>query len=234
VLDQFDLCIASAEQALAITDDPATSSSALTARAWVHTARGEHEEAVRDMERARELARDLEPAMLCAVLQLEAQARRYAGQLDLAADQLAEAECIGGPVDAMMLWRLDTIYGDLAMKVHRPHEALDYYTRSLEAAQARGDDLQVLFDLMSVALGCAVLGDDAGAHEAAGLAEAQGTEVGGPGSSTVAHLLGGDQLTAAEGRAGVAAAELKTRGRSVPATNRVARACELARAQQPA
>jgi hypothetical protein len=57
--------------------------------------------------------------------------------------------------------------------------------------------------------------------------------MGGPDASGV-HLLGTEEIELAAGRLGpIAAAGLKSRGRAVPATSRVARACELARARQP-
>jgi hypothetical protein len=119
------------------------------------------------------------------------------------------------------------------MSSGRPQEALGHYARSLEAAQARGDGLQVLFDLLGVATAFAVLREDADALEVVGLAKAQGVEVGGPSALTVAHLMGRDSLVAAEERVGPARAlELTARGHAVPAGTRVSRACQLARARQ--
>ena len=173
VLDEFDASVSAGERAMALRDDPLVQSHGLAMRAWVHTARGKHVSAVRDMERARQFAERLEPAAHCALLLLEAQARLFAGQLERAAEQLREARRIGEPVDAIMLARMPTIEGDLEMQSGRPREALGHYARSLEAAQARSDEVQVLFDLLGVAIGCAALGDDEDALLVAGLAEAQ-------------------------------------------------------------
>lgn len=57
VLDEHDECLAECERAMALTDDPIVHEHAMAVRAWIHTARGEHEEAIRDMERARARAR---------------------------------------------------------------------------------------------------------------------------------------------------------------------------------
>jgi hypothetical protein len=166
---------------------------------------------------------------------LEAQARLFAGQPERAAKQLADAEHVGGPVDAFMLGRRYTIYADLAMLTGRTHDALEQYARSLEAAQASGNELQVMFDLRGVANALAVLGEDRDAFEVVGMVAAQVAELGGPGASVVEHLLGGEAVLAARQRVGPkAAAGHEARGRAVPAGARVDRACQLARAQQPA
>jgi ATP/maltotriose-dependent transcriptional regulator MalT len=164
------------------------------------------------------------------MLMLEAQARLYAGQLDLASERLAEAERVGGPADAMFLWRRHTVFGDTAMLTGRPRDALEHYSRSLEEAQARGNEMQIMFDLMGVAIALADVGEAAEAIEVLGIANKQMAEMGGADASAV-HLLDTGGLTAARARLGAAGAEeQEARGRAVPATARVARACELARA----
>jgi tetratricopeptide (TPR) repeat protein len=234
VIDRLDDALVSAERAVAIASDPMTRVLALTQRSIVLTFRGEHEAAVRDGEKSAAIASGLEPAALSGALLFAAQAHLFAGELDRASERLAEAERIGAPADASKIRCADTLRGDLAMKAGRPWEALEHYANSLEAAQARDDHLQVLFDLLGVAIALAVLQNDADALEVAGLAAAQGVDMSGPGSTTVAHMLGSDSLVAAEERAGSArAAELKARGQAVPAGNRVAHACQLARLRQP-
>jgi len=233
VVNRLDEALASCEQAVAVASDPLTRALALGERGIVHTFRGEHETGVRDSERSTELARGLGPAALSGALMFAAQAHLFAGELDRAAERLAESERVGAPVDANLLWSVETAHGDLAVATGRPHDALEHYAHSLEAAQARKDGLQVLFDLLGIATAFAVLRDDAAALEVAGLAEAQGVDVSGPAALTVGHLMGFDTLVAAEGRAGPAAvAELKSRGRAVPTGNRVTRACQLVRLRQ--
>jgi tetratricopeptide (TPR) repeat protein len=234
VVDRLDEALGSADRAVAIASDPMTSALALGERSILHTFRGEYEAAVLDSEHSAEIARGLGPAALSGALLFVAQAHLYAGDLDRAAEQLAEAERIGAPAEASKIRCADTARGDLAMASGRPHEALEHYANSLEAAQALGDALQVLFDLLGTATAFATLGDDAEALEVAGLALAQGVDMSGPAARTVSHLLGADALVGVEERAGPArAAELKARGQGVPAGSRVAHACQLARARQP-
>jgi predicted ATPase len=233
VIDRFDEAITAADRAVAIAADATTRALALTQRGIIRMYRGEHDASVRDTEQSAAVAREVGPAAVSGALLFEAEARLYAGELDIAAERLAEAERIGAPVDASKLWCIETAYGDLAMSSGRPREALEHYARSLEAAQARGDGLQVLFDLLCVATALAVMRDDAGSLEASGLAEAQSVEAGG--SSTLG--VGApehDSLVTAEQRVGPARArELKARGRGMPAGSRVTRACQLARMHQP-
>ena len=114
----------------------------------------------------------------------------------------------------------------------RPEEALEPYARSLSVAEARGNELQVLFDLLGVAIALAALGRDAEAIEATGLAEAQGAQVASmsdfAGASS-GHLLGDEAIVAAAARLGPAADECLAAGRAIPAARRVAHACALAR-----
>jgi hypothetical protein len=114
----------------------------------------------------------------------------------------------------------------------RPHDAIEHYSRSLEEGQERRNELQVLFDLLGLGNALATLGDDAAALEVVGLAETQIAEMGGREATGVEHLLGADEVLAAEQRVGhPAASDLRGLGRAVPAGGRVARACELGRAR---
>jgi predicted ATPase len=235
VIDRLDEALAAADQAVAIATDVTTRALAIGQRGIVHTFRRDSEASVRDTEQSVVVAHGVGPAAVCGALMFEAQARLYAGELDRAAERLEQAEHVGAAVDATMLWRIDTLYGDLAMSSGRTQEALGHYARSLEAAQARGDGLQVLFDLLGVAVALAVLREDTDALEVAGLAKAHGVEVGGPSALTVAHLLGREALVSAEERVGSARArEFMACGHDVAAANRVTRACQLARARQSA
>jgi predicted ATPase/class 3 adenylate cyclase len=202
---------------------------ALITRALVRTFLGEHVAAVADNARATALARDLDPAALSGALVLEAQARMAAGELNEAQARLSEAERTGEPVDASSMRFLDTLRGDLATASGRPADALEPYARSLELAQARGDALQVLFDLRGLANAVALIGRDADALELLGIAEMQATEIG-PSGAVGEHLQGAEPVVAAHERAGTAAAaDLTGRGRAVPSGYRVTRACQLAR-----
>jgi hypothetical protein len=89
----------------------------------------------------------------------------FAGELDRAAEQVVQSGRIGASVDAKALWHLDTLSGDLAVLSGRPQGAFEHYARSLEAAQARGDHLQVFHDLEGVA----AAGERVGAAAAADL-----------------------------------------------------------------
>jgi tetratricopeptide (TPR) repeat protein len=233
VVDRLDDALAYAEQAVEIASDPMTRALALGERSIVLTYCGEHDAAVRDSEESAAIAKTLGPAALSGALLFAAQAHLFAGDLSRAAEQLAEAERVGAPADASKIRAADTLRGDIAMASGRPGDSLEYYAKSLEGAQAREEHLQVLFDLLGIATALARLRDDTGALEVAGLAAAQGADIGGPAANIITHMLGDDALTAADARAGsVRSAELKARGRAVPAADRVARACQLARLRQ--
>lgn len=224
--------LASAEEAVALASDPITRALALTMRALAYGFGGQHDAALRDSEEATRISRELEPAMLCGALLIEAQARQFAGQLDRAVEVLAEAEQVGEASDAEFLWRRHTVRGDLAALSGRPSEALGHYADSLEIAEVRGNETQVLFDLMGVADTLGGMGIDEDALLVGGMAAQQVSELGGPEASGV-HLFGQEGLAAARQRAGGAvAAEWDARGRAVPAAQRVARTCLLARAQR--
>jgi tetratricopeptide (TPR) repeat protein len=233
MLERLTESIEVANEAVAMASDAMTEVLALGQRGIVQTYRGEHEASVRDNERATALARGVGPAALSGALMFLAQSHLFAGELDQAAERLAESERIGAPVDASKLACVETLHGDLAMALGQPHQALEHYANSLEAAEGREDVLQILFDLLGVAIALAVLGDDTDALEVAGLAEAQSIDVSGLGGLT-AHMMGPESLVAVEERAGPVGAQLKARGHLVPAGSRVARACQLARARQPA
>jgi tetratricopeptide (TPR) repeat protein len=164
---------------------------------------------------------------------IEAQARQFAGEFDRAVHLLDEAERIGQPVDAAFLWRRYTVLGDLAALSGRYHEALEHYADSLEAAQLRANEAQVMFDLLGVANALGNLEADEDAVEVAGMAERLVIELGGPEASGI-HLVGQEAILAARERLGsTAAAAGNDRGHAVPPGERVARACTLARSRVP-
>jgi tetratricopeptide (TPR) repeat protein len=233
VVDRMGEAMASADRAVEISLDAPTRALAFVVRGLVHLYRGEGEASVHDSERATALARGLGPAALAGAMVYEAQARLFAGELDRAAEQLDEGGRIGATADAKALWFLDSLSGDLAVLSGQPRRAFEHYTRSLEAAQARGDQLQVFHDLEGVANALAMVHENTAALEVAGLAEAHGQDLGRPATGMGEHLPG-HALPAAEERVGAAvAADLRARGRAVTAGNRVTVACRLARARQP-
>jgi hypothetical protein len=168
-------------------------------------------------------------------LAYEAQARIFAGEFDRAAEQLEEVRRIGTPADAKAIWHIDTLLGDLAARSGQPQAALEPYARSLSAAEARGDQLQILHDLLGVADALAMMQEDVAALELIGLSETQSEDVRGFAGDTTEILPSGDAIRAAASRLGTTrAAELKARGRAVPAGERVMVACRLARGRHAA
>jgi len=63
------------------------------------------------------------------------------------------------------------------MKPDWLHQALTIYAQSLEAAQASGDELQIMYDLWGVATSLTALREDPQTLEVAGIAEAQSREI---------------------------------------------------------
>jgi predicted ATPase/class 3 adenylate cyclase len=232
VLGRMTEALGSAVQAVRVTVscDLETRTFALLVCGLVRTYTGDADASVRDFQQAIEMARDLDAAALAGALLYSAQARMVAGDLDQARHELDQATHIGRPVDAKALWHVDTLSGDLAVLSGRPLEALEPYVRSLEAAQTRGDQLQIFHDLWGMANVLAILRDDDAASEIVGLAEGQGYDVRGP-DGTPEHLVGLDAIAIAQERIGAArAADLKAHGRVVSAGQRVRTACRLARA----
>jgi predicted ATPase len=234
VLGRMGDALDPAERAVEVSTDPRTLFFAVWVRGLVHSYGGRPLEGVRDCERATGLAQGLDAAALAGALIYEAQARMFAAEIARPLQQLVEAGEIGAAVDAKALWHVDTLRGDLAVMASRPGDSLEHYARSLEAAQTRGDQLQIFHDLSSVADVLAMLHEDASALEVAGLAEAQAHDLRGP-SATAEHQFGDDTTAAAQERIGpTRSAELIAHGRAVAAGNRVTVACQLARARQPA
>ena len=225
-----DEALISAERLVEVARSPAMRATAVSVRGLAHTFGGDFAAGARDSAEATAISRSLDSPMLCGALLIEAQARQFAGELDRAVELLAEAERVGEPVEASFLWRRHTVLGDLAALSGRSLEALEHYADSLEAAELRGNDAQVMFDLLGVANALGVLGADEAAIEVAGMAEKLVAELGGPEASGT-HLVGQAAVVAARERLGpLATANCSSRGHSVPPAQRVARACALARA----
>jgi class 3 adenylate cyclase/predicted ATPase len=227
-LGRMDEALIAANRAVQVGAGADAEAFAFMVRGLVHTYRGEGEASVRNCSRATELAQDIGPAALACALLYEAQARSCAGQVEQAAEQVEEAARLSATVEAKAGFHLETLRGDLAVMSARLPEALEHYARSLEAAQARGDQLQIYHDLGSVADVLARLGEDVAALEAAGIAEAQALDVRGIGKA--AYFWGDDAIIDAQERVGLArAAELRAGGHAVPALSRVTAACRFAR-----
>jgi hypothetical protein len=224
-----------AERVLELTTDPGLQALAWLHRSLVHTFGDDVDAGVEAAERGVEIAREVGPAAHAGMLIFEAQARLLARDFDGAARASADAERIGRPADAKMLWHTETSKGDLALLTGRPLDALGHYVLSIDAAEARFDELQTLFDLFGIALALAGAGEEREALEVHAMALAHGEQVGGPDTATIGHMLGVDPIQAAEEHVGAsAAASARARGSAVPAGQRVAYACRLARERQPA
>jgi predicted ATPase/class 3 adenylate cyclase len=224
-----DEALISAEPLVKVARSPAMRATAVSMRGLAHTFGGDFAAGVRDSAEATAISRSLDAPMLCGALLIEAQARQFAGELDRAVELLAEAERVGEPVDASFLWRRHTVLGDLATLSGRSREALEHYADSLDAAELRGNDVQVMFDLLGVANALGMLSADEEAIEVAAMAEKLVAELGGPEASGT-HLVGQEAVLATRERLGpVATASSSLRGHSVPPAQRVTRACELAR-----
>jgi class 3 adenylate cyclase/predicted ATPase len=220
-----------ADEAYRVAPDARTQADALMLRGDSNLWKGNTAEAVTDYAQAVALAREADdPAFLARALLWEAEALMVAGLVDEAAARLDEARAVGAPVDANILYYLDTFVGDLAVVDGRPADALEPYARSLEHALADGNLSQIVVDLVCVAEALAALGHDAESLEVAGMGESQGAELG-----AASDTLHDEHLRALERRLGpTKSAELKESGRAAGPAERVARACQLARSRAPA
>ena len=221
--------LAAADAAVALFRDHASRVTALTARGLAYLRLGEIELGLRDHTEATAIARGLGPEALGAALHFESQARMEAGQLELAASLLDEAELVLADVDAPHLFARHTFDGDLALLQDRPRDALQHYARALEHAQELRNNAQVYNELIGIADALALARDDAGALEVSAIAEAQITEMGGS-RDTAWHVQGRDLVLDSRDRLGPeAAAQARRRGLDVAPGFRVTRAAELAR-----
>jgi class 3 adenylate cyclase/predicted ATPase len=205
---------------------------ALIRRGLINVFDGHAAEAVKDHADATALARELpdDLALLAGALVFEAQALISARLFDEAAARLDEARTVGSPVDANVLYYLNTQLGDLAVLGGRPADALEPFARGLEQALADGLLMQIAWDMLGIAEALAALGHDAESLEVAGMAEGQGAEIG-----AATDPFDYEHLAALEQRIGPARAkELKERGRAAGPADRVTRACQLARLHSPA
>lgn len=225
-----DEALVLADRALEVAPDPVNRALALTMRGLAHDfAQDAPLEAVRDSAEASKIAQTLDPALRCAVLLFESQARLDAGEIDAAYALAAQAEQIGTGADADGAWRCHTSYGDASLASGRPRDALRHYARSVEEAHNRGDAMQELGDVIGIASALALLGLDEDAMEVAGIAAAQNTELLGDSTASMWQWTE-ESILAAKGRLGPTATQtFEARGRAVPAGQRTMRACQLAR-----
>jgi tetratricopeptide (TPR) repeat protein len=229
--NRFDEALQSADEAVRLSDGRPDRWRALDIRALVLEFSGQPEQALSDHREVTAAVRKLDQARLAGALIAEAQALIAAGHLDEAEERLEEVRMVGESVNATALRYLETEQGDLAMARGRPTDALEPYARSLEKAQARGDELQVLFDLRGMANVLGALKRDEEAIEVVGLAERQALDIGGGSSELGQHLQGDEPVRLALDRLGAErAAAARARGQAVAPGLRVARACQLGRA----
>jgi predicted ATPase/class 3 adenylate cyclase len=224
--------LAAANAAVALATEDRTRAQALLARAFAYLVSGDVDAAIADNEQATALSRGLNREELSYALMMEGQSRLEAGQVDLAAELVDEAEQLStGPLAHYAPHSFD---GDLAIAREQPQEAARHYAASLEWSQQRNDHEQIWLDLNSLAEALALNHDDVQALEIAGIAAAQTRDLGAPGRP-VWHVQGRDPLPEAEKRLGPeAAAQARQHGLDVDPGYRVTHACQLARSRQPA
>ncbi len=233
VCGRADDALAEVNAALSAAPDPVTTAKALMLRGLIHLDRGEPELALRDSEAAAAVAHEVGPALYSGILVMEAQARMACGDLDGAADHIAEAERVGAGVDTTRLRDRYAFQCELARLHGRPEEALAYALRAIGAWEERGSMLHLLGNLASAAGLLAELRYDPEAVEMLGIIEAVAADVHGPGADPYASLDEPGTVLAAEHRLGPAAAEHRKKGLSVAAGMRATRGTQLIRIAQP-
>ena len=230
VMRRLDVALSRIDEALQLAQSPLVLFLTRLGLGLLLPFAGQIEAGVTACREATRLARELGQAPLAEALVTETQALVAAGELDQAARTLEEARRVGEAVNAGALRYLETQLGDLAVASGRPADALEHYARSLEGAERRGDALQVFFDLSGMANALGAVARDEEAVEVHALARSQAEDVGESAATLGEHLLGDSWVRSAAERLGPEAeAAVRSRGRSVPPGQRVARACALAR-----
>jgi tetratricopeptide (TPR) repeat protein len=219
---------------IAVSDapDPITTAKALMLRGLIRLQRGEPELALCDSEEPTAIAYQVGPALHSGILVMEAQARMACGDLDAAADQLAQADRTGADVDTTRLRDRYAYHCALARLRGRPVEALDYTAGAVDAWRERGSALHLLGNLAAAAELLAELEQDAEGVEMLGLVEACAVDIHGPGADPYTSLDEPRAVLAAEQRLGPEAADHRIKGLSVAAGMRATRATELIRIAQ--
>jgi tetratricopeptide (TPR) repeat protein len=221
--------LAAADAAVALVRDEGSRVTAVTTRGICYLKLGKIELGLSDHEAATGIARGLGPEALGTALYFESQAQMEAGQLEVAASLLDEAELVLTDVDARHLPARHTFDGDLALLQDRPRDALQHYALALEHSQELRDSYQVYNQLIGIADALAMADDDAGALEVGAIAAAHITELGGS-RDAAWHVQGRDMVLDSRARQGSdAAARAWRRGLNVAPGYRVTRAAEIAR-----
>jgi tetratricopeptide (TPR) repeat protein len=232
---RFDVALRRVDEAQRLAQSPRVRLLPQLARGLILPFAGEADAGVAACREATRLARELGGLEVADALLNETQALVAAGELDQAAETLEELRRAGEAVNAAALRYVDTQLGDLAVARGRPADALEPYARSLETAERRGDAVQVFFDLAGMANALGALARDEDAVEVHALARSQAEDIGQSAIQLGEHLLGDSWVRSAAERLGAEGeAAARSRGQSVPAGQRVARACALARVPAPA
>lgn len=231
---QVDEAVELSNQAAELAPTAQLRSYALTIRGTVLVIRGRDlEQGMHDTDEAVRLADPADEPYLAGVLTLSAQAHLANRDFEGARRLLEQAEQTAERCDADFIWRRYTLLGDTAAMQGRLAEALEYYALSLEEAERRGHDMQILFDLCGTALALAGSERDIAALEVLAMAEQHAAEIGGRAGAAF-HMLSGEPLERAEQRLRPAdLADAKRRGAQVPAAQRVTHACRLCRIPVP-
>jgi predicted ATPase/DNA-binding SARP family transcriptional activator len=226
--------VAAATAALELATEDGTRVDALIERTLGYLQSDQVDAAIADSEQAIALARGLAPEVLSHTLNLAGtQARIQAGQLDLAAALLDEAEQIGA--DLSHRGSGIDLHADLAIARGEPQKAVPLYALALEECERLNDLGDIYLHLGTLAEALALSYNDLEAFEVAGMAAAQTRDLGAPDRPRWQLYGGRDPMLEAEQRLGAeAAAQAKQRGLEVDPGYRVTRACELARSRQPA
>jgi predicted ATPase/class 3 adenylate cyclase len=191
-----------------------------------------------EQERALEISRASGSKLAEGVaMSFGAQYALHVGDLELAEACEAAGTQLLLRTGAKLAWYVDSGKGDIALVAGRYEEAAQAYLRSMTAAAARRDRLQVLIDLQCFAAAMAAAGHHDAGLEVAGAAEAEGAEIGcDVPSGYEAFAVMGEALAAARQALGPEAAPAAVaRGRAVPSGGRIEQArrrfAEIARAQ---
>ena len=142
---------------------------------------------------------------------------------------LDESAAVAARSEAVCGWFVDSIRADIDLLTGRPAEAAAGYLQSLEAAAARGDQLQVSFDLHGVAAALSAGGRHADGLEVSGSAAGHDEHFGRGGDPLAGDPVLAPPIDAARAALGPeAAAGALARGRAVPEARRLAHARAVA------
>jgi predicted ATPase/class 3 adenylate cyclase len=167
--------------------------------------------------------------VLGALLIQRAQALLSDGDPAAASADLDEGAALAASSDAVCAWFIDTVRADIDLVSGRPVAAAEGYLRSVQAAAARGDALQVSFDLHGIATAVAAAGRHEDALELSGSATAHDAHFGRGGDALTGDPIFLPPIVAAREALGPErAAAAEARGRAVPQPQRLEHAYALA------